>query len=168
MTRSAEALIKNDAQLKIRDGKLRCENREETDKLERAIKSVCAEVKPATLAPLSVIVRGRSGMPIVADVIPLARRAYALGFNARAIVVVGGQKASRPRALEIVQTAFGLTRSEAAVALALAEGHSPEEVAEARTASLSTVRTQVRSIHFKVGVRRQGELISRLRRLLYH
>jgi DNA-binding CsgD family transcriptional regulator len=46
---------------------------------------------------------------------------------------------------------FGLTRSEAEVAVALAGGVTAEDVARIRRVSLDTVRTQIRTILRKTG-----------------
>lgn len=54
----------------------------------------------------------------------------------------------------------GLTQSEAEVAAYLAQGASPDEIAEKKGTSINTVRTQIKSIFSKTGTRRQGELVS--------
>lgn len=58
---------------------------------------------------------------------------------------------------------FGLTPAEAAVSAALCEGASLRAIAEARGAAITTVRNQVKSVMAKAGVRRQSELVARLR-----
>lgn len=62
----------------------------------------------------------------------------------------------------IVSLAFNLTPAEARVAIAIAEGASPEEVATHRSVSLATVRTQLRCIFEKLGVRRQSDMVRML------
>ncbi len=62
----------------------------------------------------------------------------------------------------IVSLAFGLTPAEARVATAIAEGASPDEVAADRGVSLATVRTQLRGVFDKLGVRRQAEMVRML------
>jgi DNA-binding CsgD family transcriptional regulator/PAS domain-containing protein len=62
----------------------------------------------------------------------------------------------------IVSLAFNLTPAEARVATAIAEGASPEEVATHRGVSLATVRTQLRCIFEKLGVRRQPDMVRML------
>jgi DNA-binding CsgD family transcriptional regulator/PAS domain-containing protein len=58
-----------------------------------------------------------------------------------------------------VASLFQLTPAEAAVAAALAAGHSPEEIAAERQVRLTTVRSQVKSLMAKTETRRQGELL---------
>jgi DNA-binding CsgD family transcriptional regulator len=62
-------------------------------------------------------------------------------------------------AVDAVVSRLGLTRAEAEVALALAEGLTPGEIAEARGVSLNTVRNQIRAALHSSGTRRQAELV---------
>lgn len=59
----------------------------------------------------------------------------------------------------LVREAFDLTSAEIEVLRLFAEGHSPAEIAELRSASLPTVRTQIRMIYEKTDTRNQAELI---------
>lgn len=59
----------------------------------------------------------------------------------------------------IVSLAFGLTPAEAGVAVLVAEGASPEEVALKRGVGVATVRTQLRTVYGKLGVRRLPEMV---------
>lgn len=59
----------------------------------------------------------------------------------------------------LVREAFDLTSAEIEVLRLFAEGHSPAEIAGLRSASLPTVRTQIRMIYDKTDTRNQAELI---------
>lgn len=61
---------------------------------------------------------------------------------------------------EALADEHGLTRSEAEVAAYLAQGISLDEIAGKKSASINTVRTQLKSIFAKTGTGRQGELVS--------
>ncbi len=63
------------------------------------------------------------------------------------------------------QRLWGLTRAEAVLAQQLANGSSLDEAADTLGVSINTVRTQVRALYAKTGVRRQPEL---MRALLTH
>jgi DNA-binding CsgD family transcriptional regulator len=58
-----------------------------------------------------------------------------------------------------LQGAYRLTPAEARVAALLAMGQSLEEIAAANEVSYATVRSQVRSILAKTGVRRQADIV---------
>jgi DNA-binding CsgD family transcriptional regulator/PAS domain-containing protein len=83
-----------------------------------------------------------------------------LGCSDRAVCVTIQPRASVPSAPERLVARHGLTRSEAEVAIALAEGATPAEVAEARSVSLHTVRNQIKSAMWKCGVSRQTQLVA--------
>ncbi|MGU3496484.1 helix-turn-helix transcriptional regulator [Xanthobacteraceae bacterium A53D] len=64
-----------------------------------------------------------------------------------------------------IQLAFGLTPAEAAVALLLMSGEGAREIAEIRSITYETARTQVKSVLHKLDVRRQSEAAAVLARL---
>ena len=84
------------------------------------------------------------------------------GDEACAVLVVHPLDAPTRLDPLIVSLAFGLSPAEARVATAIAEGASPEEVARSRRVSLTTVRTQLRGVFEKMGVRRQSEMVRML------
>ena len=59
---------------------------------------------------------------------------------------------------------YGLTRAESEVAVLLAEGLAPTEIAERRSVSLDTVRNQIKALLQKTGATRLGGLIALLAR----
>ncbi len=62
----------------------------------------------------------------------------------------------------VVATAFALTPAEARVAVALAAGASPEQIATRHRTSIHTVRSQVQTILQKTGTTRQAEMVGML------
>ena len=65
----------------------------------------------------------------------------------------------------LLLTLLGLTPAEASVARALADGHRPQDIADARTVSVTTIRAQVRAIYAKLEVRSVAGLAGKLRGL---
>lgn len=59
----------------------------------------------------------------------------------------------------LVGEAFGLTLAEATVGTRIAHGVAPADIAAERRVSTQTVRTQLRTIYRKTGVRRQSDLV---------
>jgi len=59
----------------------------------------------------------------------------------------------------LLETSFGLTRAESAIIRLMTEGCSLAMIAEERSSSLATVRSQVRSIFGKTGTHSQTELV---------
>lgn len=67
-------------------------------------------------------------------------------------------------ALERVANGYGLSRREAQVALCCAEGLTNAEIGQKLFITEQTVKFHMRHLFVKMGVRRRGELISRLLR----
>ena len=65
----------------------------------------------------------------------------------------------------VLQTMFGLTLAEAHLALQIARGETPADIAEARGVALATVRSQLASVLAKTKTRRQAELVALLARV---
>lgn len=59
----------------------------------------------------------------------------------------------------VIGEAFDLTPAEARVAAMLAQGITPDAIAQGRQVAGATVRTQIRSVYAKLGITRQADLI---------
>jgi DNA-binding CsgD family transcriptional regulator len=59
---------------------------------------------------------------------------------------------------------FGLTPSEAAVALLIGNGRSPADIAGERQVSVDTVRSQLKAVSAKLGCSRQAEIAAVVQR----
>jgi DNA-binding CsgD family transcriptional regulator/PAS domain-containing protein len=100
------------------------------------------------------------GPPLSVIVAPIGLQpAPVLGERLSVIVCVTDLSAGVTLPQEQLRGLFGLTRSEARVALALFEGLTPREAAEQIGVSFHTVRAQIASIYEKTGVSRQSELV---------
>ena len=98
---------------------------------------------------------------LVVLVAPLPTRLHPATVLASALVLVlitdpvDGPVLAEPA----LQQLFALTAAEAGVALALAAGHSAEEIAGEREVSLPTVRKQIRQILEKTDARHLRDLL---------
>jgi DNA-binding CsgD family transcriptional regulator len=75
------------------------------------------------------------------------------------VVFVTDPEREDPPVPEILQRLYGLTPSEAAVALAVAQGHDPRHIAEELRIGIPTVRTHLYRAMAKTDTRRQAELV---------
>lgn len=98
--------------------------------------------------------------------LPVRRSARDLFSGSAAIGFISKRSASSPSAVPVLQALFDLTPSEARIALAIAEGHSIEDIAADSHRSVETVRGHLKNVQSKTGCRRQAELSSLLQQLL--
>lgn len=110
--------------------------------------------------PVLLIPRHRQ-MPLTLEVAPL--RPTALGAE-RPAVLVFIRDPEAPIATARLRELFGFTRTEAAVASALARGQSLEEIGTAMHIGLGTVRTHLKRILAKTGTHRQAQAVALLAR----
>ncbi|ACE83643.1 helix-turn-helix transcriptional regulator [Cellvibrio japonicus] len=60
---------------------------------------------------------------------------------------------------ETLHKLYGITPAESNVAIALANGLSPSQISESNGVSIETVRSQLKSIYIKMGVKKQQDVI---------
>lgn len=60
---------------------------------------------------------------------------------------------------EALRTLYDMTPAEAGVAIALVNGRSPSQISEQHGVSVDTVRSQLKSIYYKMGVNKQQDVI---------
>jgi DNA-binding CsgD family transcriptional regulator len=78
-----------------------------------------------------------------------------------ALVMMGGRSLCSPLGLEMLASSHGLTFAERRVLRALIDSQSPKEVAAAHGVAMATVRSQIKSIRDKMGVRSIDALLLR-------
>lgn len=94
--------------------------------------------------------------PVIAYLLPYAKSTRSGG----GLVLV--PSTTPVRTTQWLVSERGLTASEAAIALAVARGRAPSEIAGERGASIGTVRNQLKRAMAKLGVHRQAELAAEL------
>lgn len=158
LNEAAETILRRADGLMLRDGCLVASDRDSAMRLTAAIAAATASREPCITAAL---IARDCGTPLQATLTPLVGE----GGAARALMVLREpgfrdvSMAPRLRAL------FGLSVSEADIAVALAEGLSLKEIAIQREVSEGTVRGQIKLLMAKMGVHRQAELVSVVLRL---
>lgn len=81
-----------------------------------------------------------------------------------ALIIIDLNEIATPCA-DVAGSVFGLTKSEACLAVKLAAGLSLEEIAAERGISVKTARTQLKTVFSKTETHRQPELVALLMRL---
>lgn len=155
MNRSAEHLCRRHPTLGIRHGRLVAAN---APALDHAIAQATANGRTRASGVLLTAPQPRDTLHLV--VAPLAPNAAMAAAWQRplALVMALGRGQAVPNLGPLLRSLFGLTAAETRVAWLVADGLTPAEVAERLQISLTTVRTQLKAVYFKTGVRRQAEL----------
>lgn len=149
--------------LRLVRGFLHAESPAEDARLQREIGAALGPKGADAPSPEGFALLSRpSGRPAWAvSAIPLSRRLRrGRPVPARALVTIAE---TVPRVDPArLRRGFGLSAAEAGIAVALAEGKRPEEIAAARGASVATVRAQLKSIFAKLDVSTQAQLVGRV------
>jgi DNA-binding CsgD family transcriptional regulator len=159
---AAESLLRKGDGLTVRNGRLSADAPSSTQKLLDLVKRACADNVELSGPPLPLALalprlRHSSltllSIPMRADfreILPQEPVAMLLVRDAERDI--GGA--------EVLQTLFGLTPAEARLAYELARGSDLEQIAALKAVSMHTVRSQLKSVLQKTGMRRQSELVA--------
>ncbi len=160
---AAEATLSRRDGLSSQGGYLRALQPSENRALSAAIAGTCVNsVGRKNPGGALLITRRSPAKPLQAIVGPVSHGLDVLPAGPAAVVFIHDLSArSRPRA-DILKDLYGLTPAELRVTFLLLDGLSAEEISELLSVSRNTVKTQIRSIFAKMGVRRQTELVRAL------
>lgn len=145
--KSADSLLAEGSPLQVKGGRLETSSAVVGQQLGRAIDSTCAD------GARSVLLLRRPSAP------PLIVAISCLDDEAENVLLVARDSTLHPRSTAAaLRTCFGLTRSEADVAAAIAAGESSCQIAERRGVSTNTIRTQLKTISAKLGCTGQAQI----------
>jgi DNA-binding CsgD family transcriptional regulator len=119
----------------------------------------------ATLHAVPIVVRRRLGVPVIVRILPVHGAARTPFLGARALLTFTPVEPKPGPSSSLLAKTFGLTPAEARLASIIAEGVSPEKVAEELGIARETARNQLKAIFAKTGTHRQSELVAILARL---
>ncbi len=100
------------------------------------------------------------------EIYALPAREWDFGFAPRAIVTLRGPAEPGEQDRGLLVQMMGLSAAEADIALLAAKGLSRAEIASCRGASTETVNSQLKSLYQKADVRREGQLVALINKLL--
>jgi DNA-binding CsgD family transcriptional regulator len=148
---AAAELLARRGPLQSSQGRIRSSSEVPELTLRRAIERACNDDAPSTQA---VVMHHPDQVPLVVvvkcvETVEATRHALLLTFDSHP----HGDRLIGP-----LRECFGLTRSEAEVSAAIAEGATISQIAARRKVAVSTIRTQVKHISAKLGCTRQSQI----------
>jgi DNA-binding CsgD family transcriptional regulator len=151
---SAEAALRAGSFIAQRQGRLAAATSADADRLQALVERATRHqaggemrlAAPAAGAVVTVTPAGRT------------MTLHSLAPTAVAVVMLHDPRGAVPPASRL-QSGFGLTKAEAALARGLIAGQRLTEIATGRRVSIETVRTQLRALFRKTGTTRQPDLV---------
>ncbi len=153
----AEKLFIGNQYLKLENGQLSAFWPNEKAKLHNAVTRLINGASEETVA-LGNNEGGSNYLVLDMHILPAMENS--LFYTPR--IIITPRKRSVPFGAQLLNEIFDLTDAEAEIARDLAVGKSREEIAALRKVKLETVRSQIKSIFYKTGVRRETELVAKI------
>ena len=152
--------------LRVVGGVLRASDPRVNPALQRLIGSVLYSGPAHEAAPIGALAVPRAeGSPLVLHGVPVLGTACELFQSCKAVLLLVDPDEHREPGEVVLRQAYGLTPSEAQVAIRLGRGHDLEEIAAERGVSLTTTRSQLLTVFAKTATHRQSELTALLARM---
>jgi DNA-binding CsgD family transcriptional regulator len=148
--RAAEALLGRGDGLVLRSGQLLPVLAADRDKFAAMLAMACSGRWAGALR-----VRRRSGGQYL-----LSAASTWCQDERRIVLIVNDPDSRDPSVGDRLKMLYGLSDSEAEIALGLAEGKSPANLAEERSTAVETVRNQIKAVSAKLGCHRQAEIVA--------
>lgn len=159
---AARTLVARADGLRRRGAFLEADDPRDTAALHALVRAAArVEGSPASAPSGTLSIRRSSeGEPVHLFVAPLTPRPSASNRDARGLVIViaGRPELRSQRAAAELHARYGLTPTEAKLALLVADGSGLAAVAERMGIYLSTARTHLHRVFDKTGTRRQAQL----------
>jgi DNA-binding CsgD family transcriptional regulator len=160
-TASADALLKADDGILLRDGRLTAGRNFEKRRLQKIIDAATGDVECERVSDEMLVGRAAGRWPIALLVAPGGTTTTTPNGAPVPVALVllhdPGRHVRHP--IKRLRALFGWTDAEARLAQGLLDGHRLAEIASSRRVSVETVRTQLRSLFKKTGVTRQSDLM---------
>jgi DNA-binding CsgD family transcriptional regulator len=160
MNRSATAFVSERDGLLASSAGLGAERLGESTMLGKAIsQAISTSNGNGLVAGGTALVSRRARPPLQIQISPFRNLVVQTSRPIAAVAFVTDPLRRERPAQQVLRALYGLTPAECRVALLLGDGHAPRKIANMVGVTDSTVRSQIKSIFSKTGVKRQGELI---------
>jgi DNA-binding CsgD family transcriptional regulator len=160
MNRSASAIVsRGDGLLATHNG-LKAERASESSLLTKTVQDAVSMSNGVSIFGEGIVRVSRRTKPALQIAVsPIRDKSIDTSQPINAVAFVIDPTQRKCPTQDILRTLFGLAPAECRVALLLGDGRSPREISQTVGVSFNTVRSQMKSIFAKTGVRRQSELV---------
>jgi DNA-binding CsgD family transcriptional regulator len=160
MNRSASDFVAEKDGLLVTRGGLLAEKPTESSLLEKRIVQAASTLNGRGLWPGGILmISRRSRPPLQIQLSPVRNSRILAPKPITAVAFISDPLQQKRPPQELLRALYRLTPAECRVALLLGDGRAPREIANMVGVTDNTVRSQIKSIFSKTGVKRQGELI---------
>jgi len=164
----AKSILKYHPAIKLDNGKISASEHADTEKIHsaliRAISSATSDCIDGASTSIGIKHQdSTTTLPvIISPVRGHVQDFVAVRQNAIAAMCFSDPERTYPVEADKLTKIYGLTRSEAQVAISMANGLNPKEIANVNNVEVSTIRSQLKAIYNKLSVNTQAELVKTL------
>jgi len=161
---TAQSILETHPALKIHAGKLTTSKLDDAKKLASLVRNAVDNNDSSETMRGGVLGlrHADSQLPLLLLAIPVSDLKVAFQSTvegAHVALFISDPERSQPISADALVETFDLTRAEAGVTVSLINGLSPKEIADTKSVSMNTIRTQLKSIFRKTGTNSQTDLV---------
>ena len=164
----ADELFAHQNQLVATNARLACSDAKDNQQLQQLISNAASAAAGHGVSPGGTLQTGNfgNGMKITVSPFCFSRPGAIDDVISCAVVMINQPETSQQNATQILSQQYGLTATEAEIALLMSSGLTATQVSEKRHVSIRTTRTQIHHIYQKIGVNNQLSLLSSIQNCL--
>ncbi len=164
----AKSILKYHPAIKLDNGKISASEHADTEKIHSALVKAISSATEYYIddASTSLGIKHHDGtttLPVIISPVKGSVQDFeAVGQDALVAMCFSDPERNYPVEADKLTKIYSLTKSEAEVAISLANGLSPNEIAKINNVEISTVRSQLKAIYKKLNVNTQAKLVKAL------
>jgi len=156
---AAERILRSNDGLRIRNGRIEAEAPRVEAQLQRSIHQALTLNGSDIWGGSLLCARPSGRRPYIVHVMPIDQTTFASPRSGRASIIIVDPEHQPQSPAALLRHLYGLTRTEATVALLVTRGQGLKPIADELSLSVTTVKTHLRHVFDKTGTRRQAELV---------
>jgi DNA-binding CsgD family transcriptional regulator len=164
----AKSILKYHPAIKLDNGKISASEHADTEKIHTALVKAISSVTENHIddASTSLGIKHHDGTTTLPVIISPVKGSVldfdAVGQDAFVAMCFSDPERTYPVEADKLTKIYSLTMTEAQVAISMANGLSPKEIAKINNVEISTIRSQLKAIYNKLSVNTQAELVKTL------